>query len=304
MKRKKFGMKYNKTSKAQYLLAFLFCLILPAMAILIGLHITENLVMPTLNPQLFQGSLPVEEGVGQETEEDHNGEDEVEEGSIGADNEIEGTDETPKDDIQTYSTEIKGVSIYLIQVASIGDTSNIEDFVGELNNHNLSHLIYQMDDSYKVYTLGFAERSQIENRLPFVREKYPDAYITEIRLPDRKVAHEDKNSETVIQDVNLLTEILRKQSQEWYNFLQKEGELTFYGELLQEQRLLLSKLSQTIENDFSERIVNKDVFEKMIHYQKSNTDRSLESLEDMDNEYLLHSMYLDSLFRLIEVIKG
>ncbi|SES75486.1 hypothetical protein SAMN05660297_00512 [Natronincola peptidivorans] len=299
MRKRRFKTKQTKR-KNNYYLILLFIIIIPITAVFIGSRITERVVIPVLhsNPTLEEGELNAiinvneEEDLSQENTENHQ-EDE---------SKISTTQET-----ELITNKLHPLSMYMIQVASVSDTSNIEAFVEELNEKNLPHLIYKLDNAYKIYTLGLTRRSLVESQLQKIREYYPDAYISEIHLPSKEVSYTkdmEAESKIIIKEINSLIEIMDKQAEEWYNFIEKESELNQYKELLIEQQEIIEQLAENLKEDLViEGISEKKEIEKMIYHQESNTKRALELLENEDNIYRIHSLYLDSIFRTLETIK-
>lgn len=297
MKRTGIRMKRNRR-KFNFVIIIVFYVVLPVMAIYIGLHITQSLVEPALNQEDVINEIlqPVdEEGeVSLGDDEDQN---------------IPTTKENTGKGQQYITLQIRPLSIYAVQIASTSTTENMEDFISKLNLQKLSHLIYRMDNSYKVYTLGATKRDFVEQYLENIRELYPDAYISEIHLPIKKlsVAEEDQEVvEAIVNNFNNLIDVLDKLSNEWYNFLREKGDLTTYKELLLEQQQLLEELSNEIKAQdvqLPETLPRVENIEKMIHYQQSNINQTLEILGNNEEAHKVHSLFLDSLFRVVEVIK-
>ncbi|SDK59014.1 hypothetical protein [Natronincola ferrireducens] len=298
MRGKRFAVRRTKRNY-NYGLIILFLVIIPLSAIFIGSRITERLVMPvlysdmTLEEEELQGIINDEEEVIF-IEEDE----EIEESG----NQVKNNGEE-----DMIYKDLSPLSIYMIQVASVSDTSNIEDFIAELNENKLSHLIYKMDNVYKVYTLGLTEREFVEGQLPKVKEFYPDAYISEVHSASKKLTYpktQQQLGDGIVKELNSLIEIMDKQSKEWYNFIEKEGELRSYKELLLEQEKIVKRLAESIQDkELPEGIPEKKVIDKMLYHQESNIKRSQELLEDEENLYRVHSLFLDSIFRILETIK-
>lgn len=300
MRRSRFNTMRSRRNY-NYILIILFLIIIPLVAIFLGSRITERIVMPVL-----YSDLPLEEDVLKEM---------IDPEDLKTNNETVNTDEainkenegTNLESGEQSTSNILPLSVYMIQIASVSDTTNMEKFVEELNEKELSHLIYKIDNSYKVYTLGFTNRQFVETQLPYVREYYPDAYISEIHLPAKKISYDkskERLSEGIIKDINSLIEIMDKQAKEWYNFINDENELSAYQELLKQQEVLVVQLLEKIKDEnIPDGLPKSEILEKMIHHQESNIKRSLEVLKEEENIYRLHSLFLDSLFRTLETIK-
>ncbi|MCC5911605.1 MAG: hypothetical protein JJT76_14315 [Clostridiaceae bacterium] len=303
MRKSRFKVRRQRKNH-NYFFVLLFIIIIPLAAIFIGSKITQSVILPVLYSDV--------------TLEDEDL-DEILNSTIFTENEQqqEKTTDMQEENVEENKTLVEKeesghiktlpLSVYLIQIASVSDTTNIESLVAELNDNKLSNLIYKMDNSYKVYTLGLTERVLVESRLENVREFYPDAYISEIHLPSKRVGYsqdEEELAEDIVKDFNSLIEIMDKQSREWYNFIEKEGNLSAYKELLEEQKQIIASLTQTItDKNLPKGLPEKKIIEKMTYHQESNIKHSIEFMEDSDNNYRIHSLFLDSLFRMLEVIK-
>lgn len=261
----------------------IFAILLPIGAIYIGLKITENWIVPVFDSKeiLGENDAEIDFTVG-ETENSENTHDDSSE--------------------LTEVGDINPVAIYAIQVASVTDKSNIENLIGELNDRELSHLIYNVDNKFKVFTYGSTKRSFVESKIEDIRAHYPDAFITEMYLPKKTIKYHENESliTEIIEDINHIIEVIDKQSEEWYNY----GGTITYKELLNKHDELLNKLNEKINDEkFSEAYFSKNVIEKSVMYQQSNINTSLEILESKEKEYRIHSLFLDSLFRVVELIK-
>ncbi|AKL95075.1 hypothetical protein CACET_c16260 [Clostridium aceticum] len=302
MRKRRLQVRRNRRNH-NYLWMLTFLIIIPVIAVLIGSRITERIMIPVL----YSDNILEEEVLSDII--NNNDETEVDEVD-GKEDDTTETIEKTENIMQLEGledTEILPLSIYMIQVASVSSTSNIEGLVEELNEKKLSHLIYRMENSYKIYTLGLTNREYIEEQLPAIREFYPDAYISEIHLPAKNINYSETDEnigENIIKDLNSLIVIIDKQAKEWYNFIKGEGKLSQYRDLLEEQQELMTQLSEKLDtDDWPEGLPEKQAIEKMVLHQEGNIKKSTELLEDQENAYRIHSLFLDSLFRTLETIK-
>lgn len=289
-------MLNRKRKRSNLILVFLLCIVLPLLAIYIGLNVTERFVLPALNSKDSLDSIDL--GL-EEEDDDANIDDEV----------VSPVEDLEEGEEKTFVGELKPLSIYTIQIASLADKENLDNLINQLNNSKQPYIVYQVDNSFKVYTRGYTKRAYVEAGLLQVRETFSDAYISEIHLPIREVSAVDKDhskADKIIKALNELIDNMDKQSEEWYNFFVKEGDYTNYIELLKKQQSTLEVLAENIEETFeSKGLPEKIAIDKMIHYQESNIKRSIELLEGgvEVEEFRLYNLYLDSLFRIVELIK-
>ncbi|QUH26041.1 SPOR domain-containing protein [Serpentinicella alkaliphila] len=282
MRRRKFRQRTQHSGlRKGIIFGIIFCILLPVGAIYIGLKITENWIVPVFDSSELLGDntqeilLPGQEEKQEEKEVESN---------------------------LTEVGEIKPLAVYAIQIASIADRSNIDKLIGELNNKGLPHLIYSVDNKFKIFTHGSTKRADVEGKIDEVKGHYPDAFISEMFLPKKVVKYDEKDSivAEIIGDINNIIELIDKQSEEWYNY----GGSSTYVELLNKHEELLDNLNIKITDDkFSGRYFNKSAFEKAVIYQKNNINSSKELLESKENNHRIHSLYLDSLFRVVEFTK-
>ncbi|MBM7613562.1 hypothetical protein [Alkaliphilus hydrothermalis] len=314
MKRNRMMLKRKKRRGTMILVA-LFCMILPIIAIYIGLRITELWVSPALNSDY---NFVVDEGNrGNNSENTHNTNNTNKE--KGDEEKPIAEDKAPKEsgsqgqeeDSRLIEKEVKPLSIYTIQIASLSDNKRVEGLIQELNERKLSNLIYKEDSSFKVYVVGGTKRSQVEQELQYIRSFYPDAYINEVHPSIQVIEYPEGDDvevySKIVEDINKIIELMELQGEEWYNFYEKEGELGTYIELLKKQQEVLVELDENLRGiDLPQSFpVKEAVMEKMIAYQNNNINRSIEiiSAGHVDNLHQIHSLYLDSLFRVVELIK-
>lgn len=280
--------------------AIFFLVILPITAVAIGSRITEWLVIPTINTDNI---LKPPSGITLE------GSGDVEDGSIEKEvNNIKDvTEVSGKEEINTETTNQKSLSAYMIQIASISDNKNIESLIEQLNSYSFPHIIYKLDNIYKVYTFGSTKREDIEKKLDNVREVYADAYIGQIYIPQKQIHYssvENNGTKEVIDNMNLLIEILDQSSETLYKFINAEGTLEEYKEVLINHQKLLAQMSEKINDvKLPKEFANVEDIKKMIEYQEKDILESLKIIEEERETYQLQNHFLDSLFRTIEVIK-
>ncbi|MBU5677690.1 hypothetical protein KQI88_14815 [Alkaliphilus sp. MSJ-5] len=280
--------------------AIFFLVILPITAVAIGSRITEWLVIPTINTDNI---LKPPSGITLE------GSGDVEDGSIEKEvnNVKDVTEVSGKEEINTEITNQNSLSAYMIQIASISDNKNIESLIEQLNSYSFPHIIYKLDNIYKVYTFGSTKREDIEKKLDNVREVYADAYIGQIYIPQKQIHYsstENNGTKEVIDNMNSLIEILNQSSETLYKFINAEGTLEEYKKILINHQKLLAQMSEKINNvKLPKEFANVEDIKKMIEYQEKNILESLKVIEEGRDTYQLQNHFLDSLFRTIEVIK-
>jgi hypothetical protein len=158
--------------------------------------------------------------------------------------------------------------------------------------------------------MGATQRSTIEANIDKVKALYPDAYISEILIPSRAIEFDansqEAQTEKIVNGINELIDTMDNLSTEWNNLYQKKGERGQYVELLKKQQLILTQLSEDIkEGALPSSFQRKNRIIEMIEFQQSNVSRALEYLEASKQEidFRIHSLYLDSIFRIVEVLK-
>ncbi|MDR5657871.1 hypothetical protein RH915_00050 [Serpentinicella sp. ANB-PHB4] len=302
MRRRK-GFK-SRRKKVQFnqgiIIGIIFCIALPFSAIYLGLKITENFIVPVFNTSLV---FEEEGSQKEESSEESMIFNEDEENQEGIKEENQEEIEEIKEAYEA-SDNISNLTVYLIQIASVTDASNINTLIEALNENDLPHAIYEENDQSKVYTFGSTKRVHVEEKIEMVREFYPEAFISEFNLPQQEVGFNSSEEEYVVKlinDINNIVELIDKQSQAWYNNpINEEKEL--HINLLKEHKNLVENLEEKLgEKKLSDTTLSKEHIEKFVLYQQNNINTSLELIDDEKEQYRLHGLLLDSLFKVAEL---
>lgn len=278
-------------------IALFFLVILPLLSIMIGSRITEWVVIPTINTESMlqsPGDITLEniKELGSKKEQDDT--EEVEPKSEKENNQF------------TNKVDLKPLSFYMIQIASLADNKNIEGLIGELQSHALPHIIYRADNMYKIYSYGATDRKHIEEKLNAVREVYPDAYISHVNIGQRQIQFSDENkgTENVIQNLNTLVDSLYESSDALYNLSTGGITLEEYDKVLNQHENILTTISSNLESaELPENSFAADELKKMLDHQEKNIKASLEMTTTDLDLYKLHNNFLDTIFRTIEIFK-
>ncbi|ABW19316.1 hypothetical protein [Alkaliphilus oremlandii] len=296
MRRTRFGIR-KKRRNMNVGIALFFLVILPLLSIMIGSRITEWVVIPTINTESMlqsPGDITLEniKELGSKKEQDDT--EEVEPKSEKENNQF------------TNKVDLKPLSFYMIQIASLADNKNIEGLIGELQSHALPHIIYRADNMYKIYSYGATDRKHIEEKLNAVREVYPDAYISHVNIGQRQIQFSDENkgTENVIQNLNTLVDSLYESSDALYNLSTGGITLEEYDKVLNQHENILTTISSNLESaELPENSFAADELKKMLDHQEKNIKASLEMTTTDLDLYKLHNNFLDTIFRTIEIFK-
>ena len=295
LKRSKIGIR-KKQKKTNIIIAVLFLFLLPVIAITIGSKITEWWVIPTINTDDMLKSP--EEIVLKE-----NGE--LEDDTIQEKNDTDS--EVKGEELNQKNANLNSISIYMIQIASISDNKNIELLAEELDNHNLPHITYKLDDMYKIYTFASTRREDVESKIDEVKEIYEDAYIGQMHIPQKQIQYldkENKGTKEFIEDMNLLLELLEQFSDSLYKSDNEESKLGKYKEILENHQKLLGRMLEEVSNmELPKDFISENDIKEMIEYQKKNITESLKIIEDKQELHKLQNYFLDNLFRTVEIIR-
>lgn len=295
LKRSKIGIR-KKQKKTNIIIAVLFLFLLPVIAITIGSKITEWWVIPTINTDDMLKSP--EEIVLKEN-------DELEDDTIQEKNDTDS--EVKGEELNQKNANLNSISIYMIQIASISDNKNIELLAEELDNHNLPHITYKLDDMYKIYTFASTRREDVESKIDEVKEIYEDAYIGQMHIPQKQIQYldeENKGTKEFIEDMNLLLELLEQSSNNIYKSYNEGSKLDKYKEILGNHKKLLEQMLEKVNNtELPKNFVGKDDIKNMIEHQEKNITESLKIIEGKQEMYKLQNYFLDNLFKTVEIIK-
>lgn len=287
LRKGKIGIR-KRQKKANLILAVLFLLILPVTAIIIGSKITKLWVIPTINTNNMPKVL-----------EDIDLEPNEEEIAQGAEIEDKTTEEG-------NTINLSSISIYAVQVASVADNKNINLLTDQLKQYNLPHITYKIDNVYKIYTYASAKRENIEGKIDQVKEIYNDAYIGEIHIPQQEVYYlkdTNKGTEEIIEDINLLTKLLNRSSDDVYNI--NGGNIGEYRQVLEEYKNILTKILGYIDEGINlpEEIASIDNIKKVIEFQQNNVAESLKIIENKEDLYELQKYFSNNLFSMLELVR-
>lgn len=278
-------------------IALFFLVILPLLSIMIGSRITEWVVIPTINTESMlqsPGDITLENMKELGSKEEQDDTEELEPKSEKENNQF------------TNKVDLKPLSFYMIQIASLADNKNIEGLIGELQSHALPHIIYRADNMYKIYSYGATDRKHIEEKLNAVREVYPDAYISHVNIGQRQIQFSDENkgTENVIQNLNTLVDSLYESSDALYNLSTGGITLEEYDKVLNQHENILTTISSNLESaELPENSFTADELKKMLDHQEKNIKASLEMTATDLDLYKLHNNFLDTIFRTIEIFK-
>ncbi|NLM03507.1 MAG: SPOR domain-containing protein [Clostridiales bacterium] len=302
--RKRRIKRNRKMRRYQYSIIILFFVIIPLMAVFIGSEITEKIMVPVFySDTMDEDELRniINKNIDNDEVDKESGEDEELSYKI----ELDGKEISENDDM--IEEDLNSFSMYLIQVASVSSIENAEDFAKKLSERELSHLISKIDNSYKVYACGSNNRELIESELDNIRDIYPDAYIKEVNVKFKKFKYpksQEKISGKIIDSINDLLILNKKQSETWYTFVKKEGKMDLYVELLLEEMEIVKKLSNLInENHIAPDFISKKDMQIILDERKENNEIAMELLKEKKDLYKVHNLYLENTFKLIEILK-
>ncbi len=296
LRRTRFGIR-KKRRNMNVGIALFFLVILPLLSIMIGSRITEWVVIPTINTESMlqsPGDITLENMKELGSKEEQDDTEELEPKSEKENNQF------------TNKVDLKPLSFYMIQIASLADNKNIEGLIGELQSHALPHIIYRADNMYKIYSYGATDRKHIEEKLNAVREVYPDAYISHVNIGQRQIQFSDENkgTENVIQNLNTLVDSLYESSDALYNLSTGGITLEEYDKVLNQHENILTTISSNLESaELPENSFTADELKKMLDHQEKNIKASLEMTTTDLDLYKLHNNFLDTIFRTIEIFK-
>ncbi|MCD5415218.1 MAG: hypothetical protein LR001_09570 [Clostridiales bacterium] len=181
--------------------------------------------------------------------------------------------------------------------------------IKQIDARELPYLVYKKNNSYKIYTKGFTKREQVEEYLGEIRNYFPDAFVFTKNLPSFEI----KSTKTdvnivdgeIINHITDLLVLMDTQSAALYNYYKKEGNSELHVELLTKQQMILDNLSDTIvSTSLQNTIFDKNELESMIQHQENNIKHFENLLSNIENAnmYKVHSLFLDSLFRVFDVV--
>lgn len=212
-----------------------------------------------------------------------------------------------KENTDVQVATIDGITLYTVQVASIGEDQDLKSVEEQLKSTKMPYSVVEVNGVQKVQTYySFSEESTRSN-LENIRKEFNDAFISELKVPILSLEYTNKYSyiETISKDLNSLIESYKEETKFWEKDKEKI-DLKEYNNILT-KRLDIVQNIQTNANkiDYKEMNIFKENLTKYANnintYIKESSKNANEGNYHLSQGLLLSS--IQGYYSFIESIR-
>lgn len=191
---------------------------------------------------------------------------------------------------------IDSMTIYTIQVASIGENQDLASVEDKLKTNKIPYSVVEVDGVEKVQTYYSFSESVTRSNLESARKIYSDAFISELEVPVLSLEYTSKYSyiEDISSELNNLISSYKDEAEFW----EKSNEsidLETYNNILTKRMDIVEKIQENAEKiDYTEMNTFK---ENLIKYAKNVNSNITQGSKDAKegNSHLSQSLLLSSI---------
>ena len=202
---------------------------------------------------------------------------------------------------------IDGLDIYTIQVASVENENDIPKIETSLNENKIPFSTVEIDGLKKIQTYASFEQDSVRNYIEEVRKVFPDAFVSQIKIPVLSLEYTQKYSyvEGISNKLNELIKNFEEESKFWES--NKENiDVQLYTNILNSRSNILSDIKNEANKiDYSNMKIFKDNLIKYTDETNNKINISLKVINEKDYN-ISKSLYLSSIqgyFLFINSIK-
>lgn len=202
---------------------------------------------------------------------------------------------------------IDGLDIYTIQVASVENENDIPKIETSLNENKIPFSTVEIDGLKKIQTYASFEQDSVRNYIEEVRKVFPDAFVSQIKIPVLSLEYTQKYSyvEGISNKLNELIKSFEEESKFWES--NKENiDIQLYTNILNSRANILSDIKNEANKiDYSNMKIFKDNLIKYTDETNNKINISLKAINEKDYN-ISKSLYLSSIqgyFLFINSIK-
>ena len=202
---------------------------------------------------------------------------------------------------------IDGLDIYTIQVASVENENDIPKIETSLNENKIPFSTVEIDGLKKIQTYASFEQDSVRNYIEEVRKVFPDAFVSQIKIPVLSLEYTQKYSyvEGISNKLNELIKNFEEESKFWES--NKENiDIQLYTNILNSRANILSDIKNEANKiDYSNMKIFKDNLIKYTDETNNKINISLKAINEKDYN-ISKSLYLSSIqgyFLFINSIK-
>lgn len=207
------------------------------------------------------------------------------------DKEVSSTEE--KSEVQVAT--IDGITMYTIQVASIGEGQDLKSVEEKLISSKVPYSVVEVNGVKKVQTYSSFDEKVARENLGNVRTIFNDAFISELSVPVLSLEYTDKYAyiEAISSDLNSLM-LSYKEESKFLDSLKDNVDLKEYNNILTKRLDIVGNIQENAEKiDYAQMDIFKNNLIKYAKDVKDNINKSSKDANE-DNLYLSKSLLLSS----------
>lgn len=221
--------------------------------------------------------------------------------------ETENIEKSVEENQKIELAKVEPWNIYTIQVASFSDDKDINKIETQLVDSKIPFSIVEIEGAKKVQTHASFDKEVTRKSLEEIKVVFPDAFISEMKVPVLAIEYIDKDSyvESITTELNNLIKSFEQESDFW----EKNSDnidLNEYSSILSNRKNIIKNIkNETKKIDYKDMNIFKD---NLIDYTNSmvkKIDIALKSANEQ-NYIISESLYLSSMqeyFSFISSIK-
>ncbi|MGL5328264.1 MAG: hypothetical protein ACRDD7_03275 [Peptostreptococcaceae bacterium] len=190
--------------------------------------------------------------------------------------ELEKEKETASENTDAQVATINGVTLYTIQVASLGEGQDLKSIEEKLKSSKIPYSVVEVDGVEKVQTYSSFNEEVTRSNLENVRKEFNDAFISELEVPILSLEYTSKYSyiENISKDLNLLIDNYKEETKFWESSKEKI-DLKEYNNILTKRLEVVKNIQENANKiDYKEMNIFK---ENLIKYAKDVDSKINES---------------------------
>lgn len=219
---------------------------------------------------------------------------------------VESSNVEESDDIKLAKTD--GWNFYTIQVASVQDDKELAKIKAELNEKKIPCSIVEVDGMKKVQTYSFFEKDYTRTYLEEVKAVYPDAFLSEMKIPMLSLEYTSKYEYVgeISSQLNKLITNFKDESEFWKKNKENVNKEE-YNKILTSRSDIIKAIEKEVEKiDYSGMESFKESLTKYSNDVNENITQSSKAANE-EQYYISKANYVSCMqgyFSFINIIKG
>jgi hypothetical protein len=209
-----------------------------------------------------------------------------------------------EDDVKLAS--INGWSFYTIQVAAISDDEELKQVESILNTNKIANSTVEVDGTKKVQTYAYFDEATTRGFLEEIRIIYPDAFVSETKIPMLSIEYTNKYDYVgeISQNLNELIKSFEEESIFWEN---NNVNVQEYNKILTSRSEIITKIETEAKKIDYEGMENfKEGLIKYVNGINEEITNSSKAYNE-ENYYISKSSFISCMqgyFSFINLIQG